>query len=187
MTINLSKGQGISLAKAAPGLKSAWVGLGWDVSASTSAFDLDTSVFLLGANGKLVSDQHFIFYNNLKSPDGAVEHYGDNRTGQGSGDDETIEVNLARVDAAIEEMIFVVTIHEAVQRSQNFGQVKNAFIRIADANTEAEVTRYELDEDFSTETSLEFGRLYRQDGSWQFQAVGKGYTTDLGGFLAKYN
>ncbi|MEA5468064.1 TerD family protein [Spirulina sp. 06S082] len=188
MTINLSKGERIDLSKEVPGLTNTWVGLGWDLNATDTgtAFDLDTSVFMLGANGKIPADPYFIFYNNLKSPDGGVEHLGDNRSGAGEGDDETIEVNLDKIDSSIQELIFVVTIHDAQERRQNFGQVRNAFIRIADAKTEKEITRYELDEDFSTEAALEFGRLYRKDGTWRFQAVGQGYNSGLSAFVEKY-
>ncbi|WP_204104561.1 MULTISPECIES: TerD family protein [Spirulina sp. CCY15215] len=188
MTINLSKGERIDLSKEAPGLTNAWVGLGWDINATDTgtAFDLDTSVFMLGANGKIPADSYFIFYNNLKSPDGGIEHLGDNRSGAGEGDDETIEVNLDKIDSSIQELIFVATIHDAEERRQNFGQVRNAFIRIADAKTEKEITRYDLDEDFSTEAALEFGRLYRKDGTWRFQAVGQGYNSGLSAFVEKY-
>lgn len=189
MTINLSKGERIDLSKEDPGLTNAWVGLGWDINVTDTgtAFDLDTSVFMLAANGKIPADSYFIFYNNLKSPDGGVNHLGDNRTGAGEGEDETIEVNLNEIDSTIEELIFVVTIHDAEERRQNFGQVRNAFIRLANAKTEQEIIRYELDEDFSTEAALEFGRLYRKDGTWRFQAVGQGYNSGLSAFVEKYH
>lgn len=188
MAINLSKGQRIDLGKEAPSLTSAWVGLGWDVNPTDTGvdFDLDASVFMIGANGKIPTDGYFVFYNNKISPDNAVEHLGDNRTGEGSGDDELMVVDLSKVDASIQELLFVVTIHEAQARKQNFGQVRNAFIRIADAATKNEISRYELDEDFSIETAVEFGRLYRKDGSWRFQAVGAGYQSGLESFVSKY-
>ena len=188
MSINLSKGERFNLSKETPGLKYAGIGLGWDINATDTgtAFDLDASVFMLGANGKIPSDQYFIFYNNLKSPDDAVEHFGDSRTGEGSGDDEAIEVNLTKVDPSIEEIIFVVTIHEASERGQNFGQVRNSFIRIYDAATEKEILKYELDESFSTETAIEFGRLYKKNGDWRFQAVGQGYNAGLSSFVDQY-
>jgi tellurium resistance protein TerD len=188
MPINLSKGQRIDLSKEAPGLSNAWVGLGWDINATDtgSGFDLDASVFMVGAGGKIPSDPYFIFYNNKNSPDGSVQHLGDNRTGEGSGDDELVEVNLNKVDASVQELIFVVTIHEATQRRQNFGQVRNSYIRIADSTTEQEIARYDLDEDFSTETAIEFGKLYRKDGTWRFQAVGQGYNAGLDKFVQQY-
>ena len=188
MSINLSKGERINLSKEAPGLKKASIGLGWDVNVTDTGadFDLDASVFMLGANGKIPADEYFVFYNNLKSPDGSVESMGDSRTGQGEGDDETIKVDLSKVDSGITEMLFVVTIHEADKRRQNFGQVRNSFIRIYDEETQEEITKYELEEDFSRETALEFGRLYKKDGEWRFQAVGQGYNEGLQNFVDKY-
>lgn len=188
MGINLSKGERINLSKEAPSLKKVGVGLGWDTNSTDTGvdFDLDASVFMLGANGKIPSEKSFIFYNNLTSPDGAVKHTGDNLTGEGDGDDETLLVELAKVDGAINELVFVVTIHEAEKRKQNFGQVRNAFIRLYDQDTNKEVAKYELDEDFSKETAIEFGKLYRKDGQWRFQAVGQGYNSGLQGFVDKY-
>ncbi|NJK38973.1 MAG: TerD family protein [Oscillatoriales cyanobacterium RM2_1_1] len=188
MAINLKKGDRISLTKEAPGLTQAKVGLGWDVNATDtgSAFDLDVSVFMLGANGKIPDERYFVFYNNLQSLDGSVQSMGDSRTGEGSGDDETITVDLPKVNSAIQEMLFVVTIHEAETRRQNFGQIRNAYIRIDDAMTQSEVVLYDLDEDFSRETAVEFGRLYMKDGEWRFQAVGQGYNSGLASFVEKY-
>lgn len=188
MSINIKKGERINLAKEAPGLKKVGVGLGWDANVTDTGgeFDLDASVFMLGENGKIPEDEYFVFYNNLLSPDGSIKHLGDSRTGEASGDDETIEINLTQINPAIQELIFVVTIHEADQRRQNFGQVRNSFIRIYDSETNTEVTRYDLEEDFSRETSVEFGRLYRKDGSWRFQAVGQGYNAGLQSFVDKY-
>ena len=188
MTINLSKGQRIDLSKEAPGLKKAVVGLGWDINKTDtgSAYDLDASVFMLGSNGKIPSEKYFVFYNNLKSPDGSVQSMGDEKTGAQQGDDETIKIDLEKVDSTVEQLVFVVTIHEAEQRKQNFGQVNNSFIRIYDEATSNEVAKYELNEDFSTETALEFGRLYKKDGSWRFQAVGQGFTKGLQGFVDEY-
>jgi tellurium resistance protein TerD len=188
MGINLSKGERINLSKEAPSLKKVGVGLGWDTNSTDTGvdFDLDASVFLLGANGKIPSEKHFVFYNNLTSPDGGVKHTGDNLTGEGDGDDETLYVELAKVDTAINELVFVVTIHEAEKRRQNFGQVRNAFIRLYDQDTRKEVAKYELDEDFSKETAIEFGKLYKKDGQWRFQAVGQGYNSGLQGFVDKY-
>lgn len=188
MSINLTKGERINLSKEAPGMKKAGVGLGWDVNATDtgSQFDLDVSVFMLGENGKVPNEKYFVYYNNLESSDGAVMSSGDDRTGEGGGDDETIRVELSKVDAAIQEIIFVVTIYEAEARRQNFGQVRNSFIRIYDEETQTEVTRYELDEDFSRETALEMGRLYKKDGEWRFQAVGQGYNSGLEAFVSQY-
>ncbi|MDB9511272.1 TerD family protein [Kamptonema animale CS-326] len=188
MSINLSKGERINLSKEAPGLKNAGIGLGWDLNATDTgaAFDLDASVFMLGTSGKLPSEKYLVFYNNKESPNGSVKHLGDSRTGEGQGDDETVLVDLSKVDASVEEIVFVVTIHEAETRRQNFGQVRNAFIRIYDTTTSTEVTKYDLDEDFSRETAIEFGRLYKKDGEWRFQAVGQGYNAGLQSFVDKY-
>ena len=189
MGINLSKGGRINLSKEAPGLQNVSVGLGWDINETDTGadFDLDASVFLLNPTNKLPSDQHFIFYNNAKSPDNSVVHQGDNRTGEGDGDDETVEVNLTTVESAVENIVFVATIHEADQRKQNFGQVKNAFIRLYDKANNKELAKYELDEDFSVETAIEFGRLYKKDNSWRFQAVGAGFASGLQGFVDKFS
>ena len=188
MSINLSKGERLNLSKEAPGLKNAGIGLGWDINATDTgaAFDLDASVFMLGTSGKLPSDKYLVFYNNKESPNGSVKHLGDSRTGEGQGDDETVLVDLSKVDASVEEIVFVVTIHEAETRRQNFGQVRNAFIRIYDTTTSTEVTKYDLDEDFSRETAIEFGRLYKKDGEWRFQAVGQGFNAGLQSFVDKY-
>jgi tellurium resistance protein TerD len=188
MSINLSKGERINLSKEAPSLKNAGIGLGWDTNTSDTgvAFDLDASVFMLGTNGKIPNEKYFVFYNNLLSPDSSVKHLGDSRTGEGSGDDETIQIDLNKVESAVQEIVFVVTIHEADTRKQNFGQVKNSFIRIYDQATEKQVAKYELEEDFSRETAIEFGRLYRKDGEWRFQAVGQGYNAGLQKFVDQY-
>ena len=188
MGINLGKGERINLSKEAPSLKKIGVGLGWDTNASDTGtdFDLDASVFMLGANGKIPNEQNFVFYNNLVSPDGSIKHAGDNLTGDGDGDDETVFVELAKVNADITELVFVVTIHEAEKRKQNFGQVRNAFIRLYDQETNKEVAKYELDEDFSKETAIEFGKLYKKEGQWRFQAVGQGYNAGLQGFVDQY-
>lgn len=185
--VSLSKGSNVSLSKEAPGLKKALVGLGWDPRNTDGAqFDLDASVFLLTAAGKVRGDSDFIFYNNKVSADGSVLHTGDNRTGEGDGDDESIKLNLALIPAEIEKLIFVVTIDEAVKRGQNFGQVGGAFIRIADDETGKEVLRYDLSEDYSTETALLFGELYRHSGDWKFRAVGQGYAGGLASVCAQY-
>jgi len=183
MAINLQKGQRENIS--APKFT---VGLGWDTNKSDSgtAFDLDASVFMLGANDKLVADEFFVFYNNKTSPDGAVTHTGDNLTGEGDGDDEQITVDLTKIDSRVQALTIVVTIHEAEQRRQNFGQVRNAFIHILDGNG-AELVKYELDEDFSIETAVEFGRIYNRNGQWKFEAVGVGMKGGLQDYLNKYN
>lgn len=184
MAINLEKGQRQIIA--APKFT---VGLGWDTNSSATgqAFDLDASIFILGDNGKLVSDSHFVFYNNLQSPDGAVTHTGDNLTGEGDGDDEKISIDLSKIADSVAEICFVVTIHQAAERRQNFGQIRNSFIRIVDGATNTELVKYELDEDFSIETAVEFGRLYKRNNEWKFEAVGSGMKGGLQDFLNKYN
>jgi tellurium resistance protein TerD len=185
--VSLSKGSNVSLSKEAPGLKKALVGLGWDPRNTDGAqFDLDASVFLLTTAGKVRGDSDFIFYNNKVSSDGSVLHTGDNRTGEGDGDDESIKLNLALIPAEIDKLVFVVTIDEAVKRGQNFGQVGGAFIRIADDETGKEVLRYDLSEDYSTETALLFGELYRHAGDWKFRAVGAGYAGGLASVCSQY-
>ncbi len=190
MAVNLSKGQRISLDKVAPGLSEAFVGLGWDTNITDTGqdFDIDASVFLLDDNEKLISDSHFIFYNNLASPDPnkSVEHLGDNRTGAGEGDDEVIKVSLKQVPPDIHKIVMTVTIHEAEQRHQNFGQVQNAFVRVVDAQEKKEVVRYDLTEDFSVETALIMAEIYRKDGEWRLNAVGAGYQGGLEALLNRY-
>ncbi|CAC5345621.1 MULTISPECIES: TerD family protein [Planktothrix] len=191
MGVSLTKGQRVSLDKIAPGLSEVFVGLGWDVKVTDtgSDFDLDSSLFLLGANEKLISDNHFIFYNNLTSPDPdqSVQHTGDNLTGVGEGDDEVIKINLKKIPADIQKIIVTVTIHEAQQRHQNFGQVQNAFVRIVNAETKQEVVRYDLVEDYSIETALIMAELYRKDGEWRLNAVGAGYQGGLQTLLDRYS
>ena len=187
MAISLNKGGKLSLSKEAPDLKKVLVGLGWDARATDGAdFDLDASAFLLDANGKVRSDADFIFYNQLKSSCGSVQHTGDNRTGAGEGDDEAVMVDLTRVPADVQKITFTVTIHEADQRRQNFGQVGNAFIRLVNAETNIEVARYDLGEDASTETAMIFGELYRHGGEWRFGAVGQGYAGGLAAMCRQY-
>jgi tellurium resistance protein TerD len=183
MAINLQKGQRESIN--APKFT---IGLGWDTNSSSTGtgFDLDASVFVLGENKKVLSDSHFIFYNNLKTPDGSVEHTGDNLTGDGDGDDEQINVDLSKIDANASEICVVVTIHDAENRKQNFGQVRNSFVRIFDGNN-TEILKYELEEDFSVETAVEFGRIYKKNNEWKFEAVGMGMKGGLEDFLTKYN
>jgi tellurium resistance protein TerD len=184
MAINLQKGQRERIQ--APQFT---IGLGWDTNSSStgSAFDLDASVFILGENSKVLSDRHFVFYNNLKSPNEAVIHTGDNLTGDGDGDDEQLLVDLSKVEDAAAEICIVVTIHDAEVRSQNFGQVRNSFIRIVDTASNQELLKYELEEDFSVETAVEFGRIYKRNGEWKFEAVGAGMKGGLEDYLNKYN
>jgi tellurium resistance protein TerD len=181
MAISLQKGGNVNLSKEDPTLKRVIIGLGWDPRSTDGAtFDLDGSAFLLRGDGKVRADQDFIFYNNLKSSDGSVQHTGDNRTGQGEGDDERIAVDLGRVPQEVERIVFSVTIHEADARRQNFGMVARAFIRCVNAEGEREIARYDLSEDSSTETAMIFGELYRYGGEWKFRAVGQGYNGGLG-------
>lgn len=173
MAINLAKGERIDI-----GLQHVTVGLGWSPNQGQGAdFDLDASAFMLGENGKLPADEFFVFYNNQTSPDGAVASSGDDTTGGNSdeGDDETLDIHLDKVSPSVQEIIFVVTIYDAIARKQNFGQVRNAYIRICDATTGEEICRYDLDEDFSTQNGVEFGRLYRRDKAWRFEAMGIGH------------
>jgi tellurium resistance protein TerD len=191
MAISLQKGQRVSLEKVAPGIVAGFIGLGWDVKATDTGvdFDLDASLFLLGANEKIVSEKHFIFYNNLTSPDPdqSVKLMGDNRTGAGEGDDECIIVDLRKVPAEVEKIVITVTIYEADKRKQNFGQITNAYVRLVNVQTKEEVLRYDLDEDFSTETAIIMAELYRKDGEWRINAVGAGYQGGLQALLDRYS
>lgn len=188
MSISLSKGQKISLEKEAPGLSKIILGLGWDVKHGDTGFDfdLDASCFMLGENGKIVSDQHFIFYNNLVSPDKSVVHTGDNRTGDGEGDDEQIKVALKKISPEIKKLVFVVTIHEAAKRKQSFGQIANSFIRIVDEETNREIAKYDLGEDYSTETAMIMAEVYLHNGEWRMSAVGTGYNQGLEAIVKRY-
>jgi tellurium resistance protein TerD len=185
--VSLSKGGNVSLSKEAPGLTAVIVGLGWDVRTTTGTeFDLDASAIVVGADGKVLSDKHFIFFNNLTSPDASVEHTGDNTTGEGDGDDEAIKVNLAGLPAEVDKVVFPVSIYDADSRSQSFGQVRNAFIRVVNQAGGAEIARYDLSEDASTETAMVFGELYRNGADWKFRAVGQGYASGLQGIARDY-
>ena len=188
MPLNLSKGQKVSLTKGNPGLKKIMVGLGWDVNAfdSGSDFDLDASAFLVGSNGKCPTEREFIFYGNLEHSSGAVKHMGDNLTGEGEGDDEQIEVDLSKMPANIEKVAFTVTIYDAESRRQNFGQVSNAYCRIVDESTGAEIVRFDLGEDFSIETAVVVGELYKHGGEWKFNAIGSGFQGGLAALCAHY-
>lgn len=190
MAISLQKGQRVSLNKVAPGLNAAFIGLGWDVNATDTGndFDLDASVFLLNEREKLISDNHFIFYNNLTSPDTqkSVKHMGDNLTGEGDGDDEVILIDLRKIPPEVCRIAVTVTIYEADKRKQNFGQVKNAFVRLVDVETKEEVLRYDLEEDFSIETAIIMAEIYRKDGEWRMNAVGAGYQGGLQSLINRY-
>lgn len=184
MAINLQKGQRIDI-----GLSNLTIGLGWDPNEGSGAdFDLDASAFMINGSRLIPKEEFFVFYGNTDSPDGALHHTGDDPNGGNSDgdDDESIEINLSKVDASIEEILFVVTIHEAESRKQNFGQVRNSYIRIVNNDNGEEIAKYELEEDFSIETAVEFGRLYRKNGSWKFEASGIGYREDLAFFVEKY-
>jgi tellurium resistance protein TerD len=184
MAINLQKGERINI-----GLNKVIVGLGWDPNESTGfGFDLDASAFMIDADRKIIGEEYFVFYGNLVSPDGALEHTGDDPDGTSSDgdDDEAIIINLANVNERVAEIIFIVTIDAADDRKQNFGQVRNSYIRIIDEESNEEIAKYELDEDFSIETGVEFGRLYKRNGTWKFEASGIGYKEDLAFFLSKY-
>lgn len=187
MGVSLSKGGNVSLSKEAPTMTNVLIGLGWDDrSTDGQDFDLDASAFLLTANGKVRGDADFIFYNNLKSSDGSVMHTGDNRTGEGDGDDESLKIKLPMIPAEIDKIVFVVTIHDAQARRQSFGQVANAFIRLVNDDTGVEIARYDLSEDASTETAMLFGELYRHNDEWKFRAVGQGYVGGLSSVCAQY-
>lgn len=188
MAINLQKGQKVSLTKASSTLSKLLIGLGWDTNKYDGGhqFDLDTSVFMVGSNDKVLEETDFIFYGNLKHKSGSVEHTGDNRTGEGDGDDEVIKVNLALVPDEIKKIVFTVTIHDANERNQNFGLVSNSFIRIVDQLTNTEIVRYDLGEDFSIETALVVGELYKHQGAWRFAAIGSGYSGGLPALCTAY-
>ncbi|MFI8125191.1 TerD family protein [Acinetobacter sp.] len=187
MAISLTKGGNVSLTKEAPGITKTTVGLGWNPRVTDgAAFDLDAIAFLVNENGKVRADHDFIFFNNLKSSDGSVVHNGDNRTGEGTGDDETLSVDLGKVPADVSKVIFAVTIYEGQARSQNFGQVANAYIRVSNDAGGSEIARYDLSEDSSTETAMIFGELYKHGSEWKFRAIGQGFAGGLGPLAASY-
>ncbi|MGD8106076.1 TerD family protein [Pantoea sp. FN0302] len=187
MAVNLTKGGNVNLSKEAPTMTKAIVGLGWDARVTDGqSFDLDASVFLVGAEGKVLSDQHFVFFNNSTSPDGSVVHQGDNRTGEGAGDDEQVKISLSTVPADVQKAVFAVTIYDAETRKQNFGMVSNAYIRIVNEDNNTEIARYDLSEDASTETAMIFGELYRHNGEWKFKAVGQGFAGGLAALAAQH-
>ena len=188
MAISLSKGEKISLTKEAPGLNNILVGLGWDTNKYDGGydFDLDASVFLLGENKKVTSDSDLIFFNNKKHSSGSVEHMGDNRTGEGDGDDEVVKIDLSKVPSNIHRIAFTVTIYDALVRKQNFGQVENSYIRIVNPDSNEEIVRYDLGEDFSIENAVVVGELYRHNGEWKFNAIGSGFENNLEGLCANF-
>ncbi|HWS39760.1 MAG TPA: TerD family protein [Arenimonas sp.] len=180
MGVSLQKGGNLSLTRSAPNLKRILIGLGWDARETTGDdFDLDASVFMLRENGKVSSDQDFIFYNHLKSSCGSVEHTGDNLTGEGDGDDESVKVNLEKISHSVHRIVISVTIHDASSRRQNFGMVRDAYIRIANLDNDIEIARFDLSEDYSTETAMVFGEIYRHGVEWKFKAVGQGFSGGL--------
>ncbi|GAA0904392.1 TerD family protein [Streptomyces thermoalcalitolerans] len=187
MGVTLAKGGNVSLSKAAPNLTHVMVGLGWDARSTTGApFDLDASALMCAGDNRVLGDEWFVFYNNLRSPDGSVEHTGDNLTGEGEGDDEVILVDLGKVSPQCEKIVFPVSIYDAENRRQSFGQVSNAFIRVVNQTDGQELARYDLSEDASTETAMIFGELYRYRGEWKFRAVGQGYASGLRGIALDF-
>ena len=186
--VSLKKGAKVDLTKGRPNLKKVLVGLGWDINKydGGKAFDLDAAAFMLGANGKVTDNLDFVFFNNLKDPSGAVQHMGDNLTGEGEGDDEVIKIDLSKIPAKIEKIDFTVTIYEAVERRQNFGQVENAYIRIVDDETGEELIRYDLGEDFSVETAVVVGEIYRRNNEWKFNAIGSGWQEGFAALVRNY-
>ncbi|WP_100836037.1 TerD family protein [Kitasatospora fiedleri] len=186
MSVTLAKGGNVSLTKAAPNLTQVQIGLGWDARSTTGApFDLDASA-LLCSGGRVLGDEYFVFYNNLRSPEGSVEHQGDNLTGDGDGDDEVVQVHLDLVPVQIDKVVFAVSIYDADARLQSFGQVSNAYIRVVNLADGAEIARYDLSEDASSETAMIFGELYRYQGEWKFRAVGQGYASGLRGIALDF-
>ena len=187
MAISLSKGGNVSLTKQAPGLTAVTVGLGWDVRTTTGTdFDLDASAIACSGTGKVLTDKHFVFFNNMTSPEGAIQHLGDNLTGAGEGDDEQVNVALTTVPAECEKISFIVSIYDGEGRGQSFGQVTNAFIRVVNQADGVELARYDLSEDASTETAMVFGELYRNGADWKFRAIGQGYATGLAGIARDF-
>ncbi len=187
MAVSLVKGGNVSLTKEAPGLKVIIAGLGWDMRVTDgAAFDLDASVFMVGDDGKVLSDAAFIFFNNTKSECGSVEHLGDNRTGEGDGDDEQVKIDLTKVPSAVKKLVFAVTIHEAESRKQNFGMTSNSFMRVVNHDNNQEIARFDLTEDASTETAMIFGELYRNGEEWKFKAVGQGFAGGLAALASQH-
>jgi tellurium resistance protein TerD len=189
VAVTLTKGGNVSLTKAAPGMTAVVVGLGWDARSTDGAsFDLDASAIAIGADGKVLSDKHFVYFNNLATPDGTIEHTGDNRTGEGDGDgdDEQIKANLAAIPADVDKIVVLVSIYNAKSTGQAFGQVRNAYMRVLNASDDTEIARYELSEEASKETAMVFGELCRNGPEWKFRAVGRGYASGLAGIASDY-
>ena len=186
MSIELTKGERFNLSQEVPNFSKIAIALGWQVSQTAQNCDIDASVFMLAAGGRIPDEKYFVFYNNLTSPDGAVRHSGDSRNGQIEGDEVTVYVDLSKINSAIQEIVFVVTIHEGQEKNQSFSLVTNAFIGLYNSETGSELFRYNLNQTFSQETALEFGRLYQKNGEWRFQAVGQGYNAGLQSFVDKY-
>lgn len=187
MAVSLTKGGNVSLTKEAPTMAEAMIGLGWDMRVTDGAdFDLDASVFMVGEDGKVLSDASFIFFNNKVSACGSVNHQGDNRTGEGDGDDEQVKITLAKIPAEVKKLVFAVTIHEADARGQNFGMVSNSFMRVVNNDNDTEVARFDLSEDASTETAMIFGELYRHGAEWKFRAVGQGFAGGLAALAVQH-
>lgn len=182
MALSLQKGGNVSLTKTAPGVEKFTVGLGWDARTTDgAAFDLDAFALLLGADGKIREEKDFVFFNNLSDSAGSVTHQGDNLTGEGDGDDEQIIVDLSLIPADVEKVVIAVAIFDADARSQTFGQVRNAAVRLVNTGTGSEEVRYDLSEDYSVETAVNFAELYRNGAEWKFRAIGQGYSTGLAG------
>lgn len=187
MAITLQKGGNLNLTKTVPNLKLVQIGLGWDARATSGeAFDLDASAFLLNTAGKCRGEHDFIFYGQLKSTEGAVEHTGDNRTGVGDGDDEKLLIDLSRIPADVDKVVFTVSIYEAEKRRQNFGSVRNAFIRVVNREDNSEVVRFDLTEEASNNTAMIFAELYRYNSEWKFRAVGQGFEGGLAAMARSY-
>ncbi|NNG36719.1 TerD family protein [Nakamurella aerolata] len=191
MGVSLTKGGNVSLTKAAPALNALTLGLGWDVRTTTGAdFDLDASALVVGADGKVISNGHFVFFNNKRSPDGSVEHSGDNLTGEGAGDDEAVTVTVSALPPEADKVIVAASIYDADTRNQTFGQVRNAYVRVVDNASGEELARYDLSEDAATETAMVFGEVYRHgtpdNPEWKFRAVGQGYASGLAGIAQEY-
>ena len=187
MGISLVKGGNLSLTKAAPGLTKVLVGLGWDARTTTGdKFDLDASALGCGSSGTVVSNDYFIFFNQTRSPEGAIEHLGDNRTGEGAGDDEVVAVDLSSAPAQLDKVVFLASIYDAETTGITFGQVRNAYIRVVNAGDNSELARYDLSEDASIETAMVFGELYRNGAEWKFRAIGQGYSSGLAGIAKDY-
>ncbi|NBK97678.1 MAG: TerD family protein [Erysipelotrichia bacterium] len=187
MAVSLKKGGNVSLSRESPSLKKIHVGLGWDARATDGAdFDLDASAFLLGENQKVSSDDDFIFYNQRFSTCSSVEHLGDNKTGSGDGDDEVITIDLEKVPSKVKRIAICVTIHDADERKQNFGQVSNAYMRVVNMDTDKEIAKFDLSEDYSTETAMIFGEIYKNNDEWKFKAIGQGYAGGLESLCGQY-